>query len=84
MALCPSRPAEQDFNSLDAQREASEAFIVSQKREGWALHAVLRYQGVPVSARKDRHWRGCVGVAGLRAVEFSPGGLFGPLSLWPP
>jgi DNA invertase Pin-like site-specific DNA recombinase len=28
---------EQDFNSLDAQREACEAFITSQKREGWAL-----------------------------------------------
>src|SRR2546429_9965568 len=28
---------EQDFNSLDAQREACEAFIASQKREGWAL-----------------------------------------------
>ena len=28
---------EQDFNSLDAQREASEAFILSQKREGWLL-----------------------------------------------
>jgi site-specific DNA recombinase len=26
---------EQDFNSLDAQREACEAFIVSQKHEGW-------------------------------------------------
>jgi site-specific DNA recombinase len=26
---------EQDFNSLDAQREACEAFIASQKREGW-------------------------------------------------
>ncbi len=26
---------EQEFNSLDAQREASEAFIVSQKHEGW-------------------------------------------------
>jgi site-specific DNA recombinase len=26
---------EQNFNSLDAQREACEAFIVSQKREGW-------------------------------------------------
>lgn len=26
---------EQDFNSLDAQREACEAFIVSQRREGW-------------------------------------------------
>ena len=28
---------EQDFNSLDAQREACEAFISSQKREGWIL-----------------------------------------------
>ena len=30
---------EQDFNSLDAQREACEAYIASQKNEGWeALH----------------------------------------------
>src|SRR4051812_47382888 len=28
---------EQDFNSLDAQREASEAFIKSQSHEGWRL-----------------------------------------------
>lgn len=28
---------EQDFNSLDAQREACEAFIKSQKQEGWSL-----------------------------------------------
>lgn len=27
---------EQDFNSLDAQREACEAYITSQKHEGWA------------------------------------------------
>jgi hypothetical protein len=26
---------EQDFNSLDAQREACEAFIASQRHEGW-------------------------------------------------
>ena len=26
---------EQDFNSLDAQRESCEAFITSQKHEGW-------------------------------------------------
>src|SRR5271154_3715084 len=26
---------EQDFNSLDAQREACEAYIVSQKEKGW-------------------------------------------------
>ena len=28
---------EQDFNSLDAQREACEAFIRSQRQEGWHL-----------------------------------------------
>lgn len=28
---------EQDFNSLDAQREACEAYIVSQRSEGWVL-----------------------------------------------
>lgn len=28
---------EQDFNSLDAQREACEAYIASQKHEGWVL-----------------------------------------------
>lgn len=28
---------EQDFNSLDAQREACEAYIKSQQHEGWAL-----------------------------------------------
>ncbi len=26
---------EQDFNSLDAQREACAAYITSQKHEGW-------------------------------------------------
>ena len=29
---------EQDFNSLHAQREACEAYIASQKSEGWRLH----------------------------------------------
>ena len=28
---------EQDFNSLDAQREACTAYIASQKGEGWKL-----------------------------------------------
>ena len=28
---------EQDFSSLDAQREACEAYIASQKQEGWEL-----------------------------------------------
>jgi len=28
---------EQGFNSLDAQREACEAFVLSQQHEGWKL-----------------------------------------------
>ena len=28
---------EQEFNSLDAQREACEAYVASQRPEGWAL-----------------------------------------------
>jgi len=28
---------EQDFNSLDAQREAAEAYIASQKHDGWVV-----------------------------------------------
>jgi site-specific DNA recombinase len=28
---------QQEFNSLDAQREASEAFVASQKNEGWQM-----------------------------------------------
>ena len=28
---------EQEFNSLDAQREACEAYIASQRSEGWVL-----------------------------------------------
>ena len=28
---------EQDFNSLDAQREACAAYILSQASEGWSL-----------------------------------------------
>ena len=28
---------DQEFNSLDAQREACEAFVASQRAEGWVL-----------------------------------------------
>jgi hypothetical protein len=33
---------EQEFNSLDAQREACEAFITSQRHEGWTLQLISR------------------------------------------
>jgi site-specific DNA recombinase len=58
---------EQSFNSLDAQREASEAFILSQRHEGW--HALpTRYDDGGYSGGsmerpalkrllQDVHWR---------------------------
>ena len=36
---------EQAFNSLDAQREACEAFILSQKHEGWTVEQTLYDDG---------------------------------------
>jgi site-specific DNA recombinase len=36
-AVSTEQGLEQDFNSLDAQREASEAYIKSQAHEGWRL-----------------------------------------------
>ena len=37
LAMCDLHARLQDFNSLDAQREASEAYIKSQAHEGWRL-----------------------------------------------
>jgi hypothetical protein len=36
---------DQEFNSLDAQREASEAFIASQKAEGWVCSPRSQQRG---------------------------------------
>ena len=41
---------EQDFNSLDAQREACEAYIPSQKHEGWTVIATLCLPFIPSAA----------------------------------
>ena len=44
---------EQDFNSLDNQREASEAYVKSQAHEGWklvreqGLQRLQRFENVP-------------------------------------
>jgi len=37
---------EQEFNSLQAQREACEAFITSQKGEGWQTLRLITTMGV--------------------------------------
>src|SRR5579863_5929567 len=56
---------DQDFNSLDAQREAAEAFIRSQKREGWIALPEIYDDGGFTGANMDRPALGRL----LRAVE---------------
>ena len=57
---------EQAFNSLDAQREACAAFILSQKHEGWTVLPTLYDDGgfsggtmerPALQAAPWRHWR---------------------------
>ena len=45
---------DQEFNSLDAQREAAEAFIRSQRREGWIALPELYDDGGFSGANMDR------------------------------
>jgi site-specific DNA recombinase len=45
---------EQAFNSLDAQREACEAYITSQKHEGWTTLATLYDDGAYSGGTMDR------------------------------
>src|SRR3954453_7970298 len=45
---------EQDFNSLDAQREACEAYIASQKHEGWLALAQMYDDGGVCGGTMDR------------------------------
>jgi site-specific DNA recombinase len=45
---------EQEFNSLDAQREACEAFILSQKHEGWVALPEMYDDGGISGATMDR------------------------------
>ncbi len=45
---------EQDFNSLDAQRESCEAFILSQKHEGWTALTEMYDDGGVSGATMER------------------------------
>src|ERR1700722_819632 len=45
---------DQEFNSLDAQREAGEAFIQSQRREGWISLPEVYDDGGFTGANMDR------------------------------
>jgi site-specific DNA recombinase len=44
----------QEFNSLDAQREAAEAFVQSQRREGWIALPELYDDGGFTGANMDK------------------------------
>jgi site-specific DNA recombinase len=44
----------QDFNSLDAQRESAEAYILSQRHEGWTLVPTQYSDGGYTGANIDR------------------------------
>ena len=45
---------DQEFNSLDAQREAGEAFVLSQRREGWVAVPQLYDDGGFTGANMER------------------------------
>src|SRR5215210_4521027 len=45
---------EQDFNTLDAQRESAEAFILSQRQEGWRVSPRRYDDGGYTGANMDR------------------------------
>jgi len=43
---------DQDFNSLDAQREACAAFIASQRHEGWVCLPQMYQRAAAAAARR--------------------------------
>jgi hypothetical protein len=47
---------EQEFNSLDAQRESCEAYVASQKAEGWLL-VPDRYDDCQIAPNSDPSFR---------------------------
>src|ERR1039458_6268583 len=54
VAQAPDEGLAQEFNSLDAQREAAEAYIASQKHEGWTLVPDAYNDGGFTGANMDR------------------------------
>ena len=55
---------EQEFNSLDAQRECAEAYILSQRHEGWTVLQHRYDDGGFTGANTDRP--GLAATAGRR------------------
>src|ERR1700686_3340398 len=61
---------QQEFNSLDAQREASEAFISSQKNEGWQVVTDRFDDGGYTGGNMDRPpLKGVPGAGEARSIE---------------
>src|SRR3954447_22515994 len=57
---------EQDFNSLHAQRESCDAYIKSQRREGWSPLPALYDDGGYSAGSTDR--RGAQAIAGRYSI----------------
>jgi len=49
-----SEGLEREFNSLDAQREAGEAYVLSQRHEGWVVLPQLYHDGGFTGGNTDR------------------------------
>ena len=61
---------EQEFNSLDAQREAAEAYIASQKHEGWqVLPTATTTAATPAATWTGRHCSGSWPTSRRRSID---------------
>ena len=57
---------DKEFNSLDAQREASEAFILSQKHAGWVtVRDLYDDGGLSGGTLEGQHCNGCSAISRL-------------------
>jgi hypothetical protein len=70
---------EQEFNTLDAQRESGEAYIASQKNEGWECLAEHYDDGGFSGGNMDRPALARLLAARRISREFPDTQLFGPV-----
>ena len=63
-----SEGLDQDFTSLDVQREAAESYIASQKHEGWLALPARYDDGGYTGANMDRLSRSLIDFAKLLEV----------------
>ena len=65
---------DQEFNSLDAQRECAEAYILSQRAEGWTALQDRYDDGGFTGANVDRQVGGRAPALGMDDEMFRAGG----------